>query len=296
MPPVSQMSGVFHDSATGELEQLRWRILDQPEWYAEPEWADRIECSAGELLVDDAPLRRPLAGSGLVEARLDRPLTSDELITLGRRLGSPLPENAVGVQEFVEQGVLLNVIAVHGTTEDIDLQPFSDTALTLHTERSGAAFPRQPRFLVFLCLRAPEPGSGGQTLLVRGADVYANLAPAHREVLRHTSYAAGQPPPILCGHATGPRFSFRDFRGQQLHWRYHGPEPVDESAVNGAIHALTAAMYQPECVRGVWWRPSTMVVLDNATAFHGRSAARPTTGANPRHLKRLRVLAAAGDD
>jgi alpha-ketoglutarate-dependent taurine dioxygenase len=296
MPSVSQLSGVFHDSATGELEQLRRRVLDQPRWYAEPEWADQIECSASQLLVDDAPLRGSLARSGLVEVRLDRPLSSDELITLGRRLGSLLPESAAGVQEFVEQGVLLNVIAVHGSTENIDLQPFSDTALTLHTERSGAAFSHQPRFLVFLCLRTPEPDSGGQTLLVRGEDVYANLAPAHREVLRHTSYATGQAPPILYAHATGPRFSFRDFRGQHLHWRYDGPEQVDESVVNGAIQTLTAALYQPERVRGIWWRPSTMVVLDNTTAFHGRSAARRTTGANPRHLQRLRVLATAGDD
>lgn len=289
-------AGTFLAADDALLRARRAEVLDHPRWYPEPEWLRSYAVPAADLVNDEAVVEG-VAGAldafGAVEIDVDRPLTTDEFVSFGWRLGRPMPETAPDVRPYVERDVVLNLVAEHGVVADTGLQPFSETALALHTESSGKPAPDQPRHLVFQCLSAPEPDRGAQTLVVSGTRVHDALDGAERDVLEHCRYDLDPPgPPILRELSGRPCFSFRDFADEPLHWVHDAAAEVDPERVNSAFRALTAALYDVGAVRGIHWRPNTVLVLDNTFGFHGRSAGaggRPP--AERRHLMRLRILA-----
>ncbi|WNV84990.1 TauD/TfdA family dioxygenase [Umezawaea sp. Da 62-37] len=288
-------AGTFLGVDDDLLRARRAEVLDHPRWYPEPEWLRSDAVSAADLLNDDAVFGGvvgTLDAFGAVEIDLDRPLTAEEFVFFGALLGRPMPETAPDVRPYVERDVVLNLVAEHGIIADTGLQPFSETALTLHTESSGKPTRDQPRHLVFQCLRAPEPDHGAQTLVVSGTRVHDVLDGAQRDVLEHCRYDADPAgPPILRELSGRPCFSFRDFADQPLRWVHDATDEVDHERVNSAFRALTAALYDVDAVRGIHWRPNTVLVLDNTFGFHGRSAGvGGRTPAERRHLMRLRIL------
>ncbi|MEU9123219.1 TauD/TfdA family dioxygenase [Streptomyces sp. NPDC048506] len=225
---------------------------------------------------------------GAVALRLDEPLPAHRFTALGARLGRAIAETDPAVLPHVEDGVILNLVSRHPETADVSLQPFASNYLSLHSESSGQAVPRQPRYIVLMC---HEPGDGAaQTVLVSMGAVAARLTDRQLAVLARTRYRrAGAPPAILRRVGARPVFSFRDFMAQPLAWRHEAADGTGADTVNATVRALLAAMYAPDGAVGVRWRRGLLVVIDNTYFFHGRTAgpASPTTPR--RHLQRLRI-------
>ncbi|AUG77892.1 hypothetical protein CFP65_3085 [Kitasatospora sp. MMS16-BH015] len=284
------MFGTFTPRPDHPHPGLRTRLLESGHELAEPA-AHPAPAGLSRLV---PWVREQVRDTGLALARLDEPLDAAEFLALGTELGEIGEETDPAVRPYVERGRILNLVSEQARTEDISLQPFSTGPLTLHSEGSGRPLTAQPRYIVLMCRDPGDDGTAARTVLVPMDTVASRLSPHHLRALHGTSYrdAPGVPP---VARALGDRtaFSFRDFDRQPLHWRTtgqapSGPDPAQ--AVNGAIAALLAAMYQPEAALGVRWRRGTLAVIDNTRFFHGRTAGRFGAGAR-RHLQRLRVTA-----
>ncbi|MGK5632266.1 TauD/TfdA family dioxygenase [Streptomyces sp. URMC 123] len=234
-------------------------------------------------------LRERLAADGYALLHLDEPLSTSDYIAVGRRLGEPMPETDAAVLPYVEQGVMLNLVAAAGKTSDASLQPFATNFLTLHTEGSTRRPEEQPRYIVLMCC---EPGisTSARTVLVPMAEVLRRLSPHDAELLERVRYRAFEgAPPLLRDVRGTPVFSFRDFHTQPLEWLLDGSDDEAED-VGPALRRLLTAMYAPGSARAVEWRPGMLVAIDNHRFFHGRTAGDGRVPETPRHLKRLRLL------
>jgi alpha-ketoglutarate-dependent taurine dioxygenase len=281
--------GTFLERTSDPHTALRTALLERGPVLPAP--AARVLCaSAAELARGGgAELLRGLRESGLGVARLDRPLSSEEFLELGRVLGRAMPETDPAVQPQVEHGVILDLVTKHGHTGDVSLQPFATQHLTLHTESSGRPAAAQPRYIVLMCREPGDNSTAAQTVLVSMASVAARLPAEALAVLAGTRYRTPGVP-FVVREAEGRRvFSFRDFQAQPLEW-VHTSDEVAEGDVNEALRSLLAAMYAPDAT-GIHWAPGMLVVIDNTFWFHGRTAGAVTFGRAPRHLRRLRILA-----
>ncbi|MFE3551876.1 TauD/TfdA family dioxygenase [Streptomyces kronopolitis] len=263
------------------------------------------------LLGNAAPLHRPTAAAlegpeaddrglhqevteqlwrqGLAVVQLDGPLPPDRFMALGESLGTATPETDPAVQPFVQDRVILNLRSRHAPTAEVSLQPFARNSLSLHSESSGASVPRQPRYIVLMCVNPGDDTPHAQTVLVSMRDVARRLSPGALELLSHTSYRDSPAAPPLARHVDGRWvFSFRDFLDQELRWTHDRPD-TDPETVNAALRELLAAMYAPDETVAVRWRRGLLVVIDNTYYFHGRTAGAATPPRQQRHLQRLRI-------
>ncbi|MFC9931849.1 TauD/TfdA family dioxygenase [Streptomyces sp. NPDC127190] len=224
---------------------------------------------------------------GLGVVRLDEPLPNDAFRKLGSALGTAIPETAPAVQPYVEDGVVLNLRADAGTTQDVSLQPFASNRLSLHSEGSGRSVADQPRYIVLMCV---EPGdASASTVLVPMDEVAAGLSGEDLRLLRATRYAdAPGVPAVVRSRGDHTVFSFRDFQQDTLRWVCEA-DGASPEAVNGALGRLLARMYEARGASGVVWSRGLLVVIDNTRFFHGRTAGLPRAAARTRHLKRLRI-------
>jgi alpha-ketoglutarate-dependent taurine dioxygenase len=228
-----------------------------------------------------------LRDHGAAVIRLDRPLDTEEFLTLGAGLGTAQPERAPAVQQFVEAEVILNLVTSVPATADTDLQPFGANSLSLHSESSGAPVAAQPRYIVLMCVTPGSDPGCAETVLVPMSEVYRRLPAADRAVLREVRYDRGDPPPLLRMEGDRPIFSVRDFQDDPLNWVHDGP--IDDSqTVNAVLTRLYEAMYDSSGF-GVQWDRGLLVVIDNMVHFHGRTAGVAALPGATRHLKRLRI-------
>ncbi|MFI5819509.1 TauD/TfdA family dioxygenase [Streptomyces rishiriensis] len=252
----------------------------------EPEVGLTAETAAfpGEILDS---LHRDLLRHGLGVVRLDDPLPNDSYLKLGSALGTPIDETAPAVQPYTEDGVVLNLRADAGITQDVSLQPFASNPLSLHSEGSGRSVANQPRYIVLMCV---EPGdNSASTVLVPMAEVAVGMSDEDLRLLRATRYAdAPGVPPIVRSQGDHTVFSFRDFQQDTLRWVCEA-DGATQHAVNGALGRLLARMYEARGASGVLWSRGLLVVIDNTRFFHGRTAGLPRAAARTRHLKRLRI-------
>ncbi|WP_158574018.1 TauD/TfdA family dioxygenase [Streptomyces triticagri] len=235
-----------------------------------------------ERLLDD------LQKHGLSIVQLDAPLQGPVFRHLGSLLGEAIPELDPAVQPYVEDGVVLNLVADAGVTGDIHLQPFGTTPLSLHSEGSGRCIADQPRYIVLMCV---EPGDddSAQTVLIPMVSVAAGLSPDDLRLLGHTRYdSAHNVPTIARASSSRTVFSFRDFQGTPLQWACEA-EDAEPEAVNQALRRLLAQMYDRRHAHGVTWTRGLLIVMDNTRFFHGRTAGPVRMVHQPRHLKRLRI-------
>ncbi|WP_437913608.1 TauD/TfdA family dioxygenase [Sorangium sp. So ce302] len=236
-------------------------------------------------------LLRELGERGLVAVQLDEPLSNDRFTTLGSLLGTASPETDPAVLPYVERGVILNLVAEHGRTEDVSLQPFATNPLTLHSEGSGRRAEEQPRYIVLMCRDPGDEGTAAQTVLVPMAAVAEGLSPDALATLEQTRYRRSPDGPWIARRVDGRWvFSFRDFLSQPLEWTHAGHAPSAD-AINGALRDLLASMYAPGAAIRVHWTRGKLVIIDNTFFFHGRTAGRSAGSSRRRHLQRLRILA-----
>lgn len=285
---ASCSEGVFCD--TPECEEARKAIIECVEPFAEPPGLPEFARGASGLSDLAGAARTALGEAGVVRVRITGELTTEQFVTFARALGRPQPEVAASVAPYVEANVVLNLIAAHRTAST-DLQPFSEQSIRLHTERSGARPDDQPRYLAFYCVHSPSRLSGGQTLLLPMQRLIAALSADARAVLRTTTYVETDgAPPILRSIGRREVLAFRDFGPDPLRWRAAGHHLEEE--VNSRLRELTLAMYRRTPVYGITWAPGDLVVIDNTFFVHGRNRAVVPAGANPRHLRRIRIAAA----
>ena len=286
------MLGIFSGGLGGLVAGRRDRLLSRLTWYPEPAWLTAVRIPADRLPECANQWSAPLAEQGAVKVLLDRALSNGEFIGLGRTLGELIPEQAPAVRPFVDDDVILNLRTALDATADVDLQPFAENFITLHTESSLQPVAEQPKYLAFTCLVAPEPDSGGQTLLLHMASPADRLDPGDVEVLAQVGYVNGSHP--FCRRVDGRLvFCFRDHGETPLRWRCDAAG-LSEDRVNRAIEALLLALYDPSDLAGVHWEPETLVVLDNTFLLHGRSRSPRRAAAMPRHIRRLRIRSAGG--
>jgi alpha-ketoglutarate-dependent taurine dioxygenase len=280
----------FIESVNDSHTRRREEVLNQSTWYSEPPSVPSVEARAAEAASVTADIRTALAKLGLVKVLFDRPLSAPEFASFATGFGTPMPETSPSVQPFVEGQVVLNLITERPATDDIDLQPFAESPLTLHTESSMRPVEQQPHYLLLQCISAPATGAGGQTVVISNEDVASQLKEQTLEVLAGCTYANSvDGTPFLRYEEGRPVFSFRDFGSSPFDVRYAGDrEGVSGEEVREAIHSLLRAMYSAPRVAGIHWRPNVLVVVDNFRTFHGRTRGHLLAGR--RHLQRIRVL------
>lgn len=281
------MHGTFDPGALPALRDLRQGRLSQADWYAEPEFLPHLTMIADEL--PGGTWRSALSACGAVKVHLDRGLTVEEFIAVGQSLGSLIPERAPAVQPFVEEGVVLNLRTDLAATRDVDRQPFAENYITLHTEGSLSALDLQPRYLVFLCLTPPEPGSGGQTLVLPVRSLVGRLPDRVVQVLLGTALAGTAGVKVFRWEGDQMVLCFRDRGEAPIGWTASASDP---DQVNEALGSLLLAMYDAADLAGIHWTAPSLVVLDNTAVMHGRSQIRRAAGQPRRHIQRLRVRAA----
>jgi Taurine catabolism dioxygenase TauD, TfdA family len=281
------LHGTFDPGALPALRDLRRDRLGRADWYPEPDFLPKLTMTADEL--PGGSWRPMLAASGAAKILLDRGLSTTEFIAVGRTLGPLIPERAPAVQSFVEEGVVLNLRMELAATGDVDLQPFAENFITLHTEGSLSALDLQPRYLVFLCLVPPEPGGGGQTLVLPVRSLVDRL-PAHViETLLGTTLAGTAGVPVFRRAGDRLVLCFRDRGDAPISWTAPASDP---DLVNQALASLLLAIYGAPDLAGIHWTAPSLVVLDNTAVVHGRSKTRSAGGHVRRHIQRLRVRAA----
>ncbi|WP_424184739.1 TauD/TfdA family dioxygenase [Actinokineospora sp. G85] len=281
-------SGTFAEHPEDPHVAHRPRLLGGTSVWPMPDIPVR---SAASVAYGAEAVRADLAEHGIAVLDAASTATAAQLRALGESLGVPMPERAPAVQPYVEDGVVLNLVADQGHTADTDLAPFAKNFLSLHSEGSGRAAAEQPRHIVLTCVDPGDDAASAQTVLVPMARVADALTAEQLDLLSATSYAhLAESGPTIARHVEGRVvFSFRDFMSDPLEWVCAAPGPADGSDVAAALRALLTAMYTVEPA-GVHWRPGRLVVIDNTFSFHGRGAGSAAAGSRHRHLRRVRVV------
>lgn len=257
-----------------------------------PSQLPSIVAPAATFLSDGRGLTKAALDShGLAVIQLDEPLSTTQFIAFGNALGTPIPERAPEIQQYVDDGVVLNLHTRFGPTRDVARQPFASNFLTLHSESSGRRVSEQPRYIVLMCVDPGESVRAPQTVVVPMRGVVERLLPAAVSLLSQTRYAGRPGPPILRQEGGRWIVCFRDFQSHSLDWEHTGPG--GGAAVNDAIRQLLASMYAPQGALSVVWKRGLVVVIDNQFHVHGRSAGAFHPDGRQRHLIRLRIGAAA---
>ncbi len=210
------------------------------------------------------------------------PLPPEALAAASRKLGPLQPWRFGSVHELKYDAEAENYL-------------YTDHAVPLHWD--GAFAERAPRWLVFRCVSAPPPGSGGETVFVDTTRVLANATPAQAQAwaadVRYTTEKVAH---------YGGSFTARVI---QPHPRTGAPvlryaEPVDDlnpvtvevlgvSPERAATlqASLRDALYAPEAQLVHAWLPGDVLLADNHTLLHGRRA---YTSPGMRHLLRVNVM------
>jgi hypothetical protein len=283
------IDGTLVELRTDKHIDLRHCLLDGGGVLPEPPSRVRTVTADGPVDSLAEELAAALTESGLAIAQLDRPLTDEQFLRLGRRLGTPMPETDPSVRKFVSDEVILNLRSEHGHTSDAALQPFARNSLTLHSESSARPAAHQPRYIVLMCCDPGDDGSAAQTVLLPMSGVAERMNWESLALLSQTRYRDHEAAPFVVRRIDDRTvFSFRDFSPRPMGWTFLGDDTNPE-AINEAFRDLLTSMYDTDAY-GMHWRPGALVIIDNTFFFHGRTAGADSAAGRSRHLKRLRIV------
>lgn len=288
---IMKIRGTFQENLTDDHVLLRNSLLNSGEGIQEIATSISLD-SFADIESKFNPLLQKMKKEGFLNVQLDQPLSNDDFLSLGRLLGSLIPEPYWDEQVFpyIEDEFILNVRSNHTETINVNLQPFATNYLSLHTECSRRPIDEQPSYIVLMCCTPGSPDTQADTILVPMKEVFANLSDDVKEILANTRYNdTSGIPSFLRLHQSNPIFSFRDFQQTDMDWHYSGS--YSEAKVNQAILELLINMYNPKFTQKISWKTGLLCIIDNRHFFHGKTSGRgqPLNSGN-RHLKRLRIL------
>jgi alpha-ketoglutarate-dependent taurine dioxygenase len=286
------MVGRFVESAADRHVALRERTLRRLRWFPAPTGVEAIPARADESQGYIAKARTALDARGVALLQLDRALSNSELISLSETFGTPLSQPNPRTQPWVEDHVILNLRADHSETDDHAWGLlFAENYVMLHTELAARPATSQPRHILLQCIEPPPPNGGGQTVLVAMDRVRRSLGDRQAAILQETRHVEHPTaPPFLRREGRRDIFSFKDVHKGGIAWRYDGGDPsVVSGDLDDALRKLLLALYDPVGVTGIWWKRSTLAIIDNQRFLHGRTFAPRGADRPPRHLRRVRV-------
>ncbi|MCP6760317.1 MAG: TauD/TfdA family dioxygenase [Fischerella sp. CENA71] len=193
-------------------------------------------------------------------------------------------------------GTVLDLI-VHQNPENY---LFTNGNVPFHWD--GAFAEAVPRFLFFQCLKAPEAGSGGESLFCDTVRILENVSPQKREVWQKTeiSYKT-QKVAHYGGEITKPLVSKHPITGLST---LRFAEPLNDGSVhlnplyvevcnlsaeeqNQFLSELIENLYLPQNCFAHEWQEEDFLVADNHALLHGRN---PFLSNSQRHLQRVHIL------
>lgn len=232
-------------------------------------------------------LRAWVKDHGVVVLRGLRSLRRAELPAAGRRLGPLLPWSFGSVNELHVKPGTANYL-------------YTDRAVPLHWD--GAFLPRAPRLLMFHCVEAPPPGSGGETLFVDTARLWRGL-PERLQAEWRGLRVEGATDRLAHygGRFAVDLLAHHPLTGEPV-LRY--AEPVDDlNPVQIRLPGLSPQraarrmaeirrrLYAPDVLLAHRWEAGDLLIADNDRLLHGRRTFTAPDGQRPpRHLRRVSVL------
>lgn len=282
MRPVNSISGIVILDEFEELVKCREARLHVSRWYPELPGISGVARGCAETMQWVDELRARLGESGVAHVELDGQLPADRFIALAAAFGDPQPETSAEVARFVDDGIVLNLSPALEWSSDGAFEPFSWSAVRLHSEGSTRPTAQQPRYIMLHCVEPGSPTTGDQTILISMADVCARLTDEQAAILSTVRLGSSDDAAPLM-RASPPVLCFRDFGGAEIRWTCAQPSASPRQVVHSIV-ALAIAMYTAPCY-GVHWTRHALTVIDNHRFFHGR-----TRGAGVhRHLRRIRI-------
>ena len=193
-------------------------------------------------------------------------------------------------------GTVLNLI-VH---ENPDNYLFTNGNVPFHWD--GAFASAVPRFLFFQCLKAPTPGSGGESLFCDTTKIWQNANSSQREIWQQTEVTySTQKVAHYGGQITVPLVSKHPITGKTT---LRFAEPVDpergylnplslevagmsEEQQGEFLDDLITTLYLPENCFTHEWKQGDILIADNHALLHGRHLFKSNSS---RHLQRVHIL------
>ena len=173
---------------------------------------------------------------------------------------------------------------------------FTREAVPFHWD---GVFFQVPSVLVFQCLEAPTPGTGGETLFSHAEKLYAAIPETKRAAWRTATVTyTTEKVAHYGGSATVPLFGVHPHKGTPV-VRFAERVTTSKNPVDiqiSGVDAATAREIEDFLVRHLYddrfcyaheWQPGDLLLADNHALMHGRRAFSENS---PRHLRRIQLI------
>jgi alpha-ketoglutarate-dependent taurine dioxygenase len=247
---------------------------------------DALSPGQGLAALPGPRLRALVEESGLLVLRGFAPLSREAFVAYAATLGELYAW---------ETGVVLELVA-HAEPKNY---LFATGSVPLHWD--GAFRETAPSFQFFQCLRAPHPGTGGETQFCDTRRVLARASPRERALWEDVAitystdkvahYGGTFTARLVSLHPRSGRPTLRLGLPADEETSPENPVQVEVqgmSPVEGArlVATLRERLYLPESCYVHAWRDGDFVIADNHALLHGR---RPFSACSPRHLQRVHL-------
>jgi len=231
-------------------------------------------------------LRALAEENGLLVLRGFAPLPRDAFVAYAAAMGEIYPWDTGAVLELVAHAEPKNY-------------RFATGSVPLHWD--GAFRDRAPSFQFFQCLRAPHPGTGGETQFCDTTRVVARASPRERarwddvaityEAERAAPRGGAVTARLISPHPRTGRPTLRlalppdegTSPDNPAELRVEGMSPVEGARL---VAGLRERLHLPAHSYLHAWRDGDFLIADNHALLHGRS---PFSACSPRHLQRLHL-------
>jgi alpha-ketoglutarate-dependent taurine dioxygenase len=224
---------------------------------------------------------------GVLVLRGFAPLSRDDLAGYASTWGEILTWDFGAVLELVVQAEPKNHLFTNGRAP-------------VHWD--GAFARAVPSFLLFQCLRAPLPGTGGETLFCHTSRLWDDATAEQRDrwgrlVLTYVTekvahYGGRITVPLAARHPVTGRPTLRYAEPPREGPAVLNPLVLEAPGLSAAelaalLDEVNAAVYDPRHCYAHAWQEGDFLVADNHLLLHGRRAFRSHS---PRHLQRVQIL------
>lgn len=227
-------------------------------------------------------------------------LLKEHKLVLLRGLKNPTRDELLSFCESFPQSKTLNwsfgPVMEMKENEDPQNYLFSREAVPFHWD---GAFHTVPDYLVFSCVQAPISGAGGETLFTNTEMIFAKASEEQRhmwaqvelkyETAKLAHYGGSIQGPLLQNHprSNRPILRFAEAVDTKLN-----PVTLEvlakvKTSASEIIRDLTDRIYAPEFCYRHEWQEGDLLLADNHSLIHGRTAFEKNC---PRHLRRIQLI------